>query len=47
LLALRVFVSFLPAAVLLTSFLAVRAYPINRERHAELRAELKKRKSTA
>jgi GPH family glycoside/pentoside/hexuronide:cation symporter len=46
LLALRVFVSFLPAAVLLVSFLAVRAYPINRERHAELRAELDKRQIT-
>jgi GPH family glycoside/pentoside/hexuronide:cation symporter len=43
--ALRVFVSLLPAAVLLTSFLAVRAYPIDRARHAELRAQLAHRRA--
>lgn len=40
LMALRVFVSFAPAIVLLFSFLAVRAYPITRERHAAMRAQL-------
>jgi GPH family glycoside/pentoside/hexuronide:cation symporter len=40
LLALRLFVSAVPAVILLISFLAVRAYPITRERHAELRTEL-------
>jgi GPH family glycoside/pentoside/hexuronide:cation symporter len=38
--ALRVFVSFIPAVILLASFLAVRAYPITKEKHAELRARL-------
>jgi len=32
-----------PAGILLVSFLAVRAYPITRERHAEIRAELQQR----
>jgi GPH family glycoside/pentoside/hexuronide:cation symporter len=45
LIALRVFVSLAPAIVLLISFLAVRAYPITREKHAQLLAELQKRKS--
>ncbi len=47
LLALRVFVSLAPAAVLLVSFLAVRAYPITRERHAAIRAELASRRQSA
>ncbi len=42
LLALRLFVSFAPAVVLLISFFAVRAYPITRERHAAIRAQLAK-----
>ena len=41
--ALRVFVSLLPAVVLLTSFPVVRAYPIDRARHAALRQELRRR----
>jgi GPH family glycoside/pentoside/hexuronide:cation symporter len=45
LLALRLFVSFAPAVVLLISFLAVRAYPITRERHAAIRAQLARQKS--
>jgi GPH family glycoside/pentoside/hexuronide:cation symporter len=40
LMALRLFVSFAPAVVLLISFLVVRAYPITRERHAAIRAQL-------
>jgi GPH family glycoside/pentoside/hexuronide:cation symporter len=43
--ALRVFVSLLPAVVLLISFLAVHAYPIDRTRHAELRAQLEHRRA--
>jgi Na+/melibiose symporter-like transporter len=31
--------------VLLLSFLAVRAYPITRQKHAEIRAELERRKT--
>lgn len=38
--ALRLFVSLVPAIILLSSFLAVRAYPLTRERHAAIRAEL-------
>lgn len=45
LLALRIFVSLAPAVILLLSFLAVRAYPITRESHAEMRMELERRKS--
>ncbi len=41
---LRIFVSFVPAAILLLSFLVVRAYPITRARHAEIRAQLAARK---
>ena len=41
--ALRTFVSFAPVVVLLLSFVAVYRYPITRERHAEIRAELAKR----
>ena len=44
LLSLRLFVSFAPAVVLLISFFAVRAYPITRERHAALRAQLARAK---
>jgi GPH family glycoside/pentoside/hexuronide:cation symporter len=46
LLALRLFVSFAPAVVLLISFVAVRAYPITRERHAAIRAQLAQPKPT-
>lgn len=42
-LALRLSVSAVPAGILLVSFLAVRAYPITRERHTEIRAELQQR----
>jgi GPH family glycoside/pentoside/hexuronide:cation symporter len=45
LLALRVLIGPVGAAVLLLSFLAVRAYPITREKHAEIRAELERRKA--
>jgi glycoside/pentoside/hexuronide:cation symporter, GPH family len=45
LLAMRVLIGPVSAAVLLLSFLAVRAYPITREKHAEIRAELEKRKA--
>ena len=44
LMALRIFVSVLPAMVLLVSFLVVRAYPISRQRHAEMRLELDRRR---
>ncbi|MGD2162598.1 MAG: MFS transporter [Anaerolineales bacterium] len=44
LLALRVFVSFVPAFVLLLSFLFVRTYPITKKRHDEMRAELAQRR---
>jgi GPH family glycoside/pentoside/hexuronide:cation symporter len=43
--ALRIFVSLLPAIVLLASFFVVRAYPIDREKHAAMRAELERRRS--
>ncbi|MBN1639916.1 MAG: MFS transporter [Anaerolineae bacterium] len=42
---LRLFVSAVPAAILLISFLAVRAYPIDRERHAAVRAALQERRA--
>lgn len=45
LLALRLFVSIAPVIVLLISFLAVRAYPIDRARHAAMRAELARRRA--
>jgi len=38
--ALRIFVSFAPALVLLISFLAVLYYPITREKHNQMRLEL-------
>src|SRR5512136_1572914 len=44
LLALRVFVSFIPAVILLGSFVVVHYYPINRQKHAALLAELQDRK---
>jgi GPH family glycoside/pentoside/hexuronide:cation symporter len=47
LLALRVLIGPVSAAVLLLSFLAVRAYPITREKHAEMRAELARRKAAS
>jgi glycoside/pentoside/hexuronide:cation symporter, GPH family len=47
LMALRIFVSLAPAAILLLSFVAVHAYPISREKHAEMRAELERRKLAA
>jgi GPH family glycoside/pentoside/hexuronide:cation symporter len=46
LMALRSFVSLAPAVVLLISFLAVYHYPITREKHAQIRAELARRKSS-
>ncbi len=42
-LALRLFISFIPAAVVLFSFPIVYKYPITRQRHAEIRAELTER----
>ncbi|MBN1439249.1 MAG: MFS transporter [Anaerolineales bacterium] len=47
LLALRVLIGPVSAGVLLLSFLAVRAYPITRERHAEICAELARRKAAS
>jgi GPH family glycoside/pentoside/hexuronide:cation symporter len=46
LMALRIFVSLAPALILLLSFLVVRAYPITRERHAQMRAELARRRAS-
>lgn len=43
-LALRLFVSFVPAVILVLSFPIVYKYPITRSRHAEIRAELAARK---
>jgi GPH family glycoside/pentoside/hexuronide:cation symporter len=45
LMALRSFVSLAPALVLLISFWVVYQYPISRESHAKMRAELELRKS--
>ncbi len=45
--ALRGFVSLAPAVVLLVSFLVVRSYPITREKHTQIRAELARRKLEA
>ncbi len=47
LLAIRVLIGPVSAVVLLLSFLAVRAYPITRQKHAEIRAELAKRKAVS
>jgi GPH family glycoside/pentoside/hexuronide:cation symporter len=44
LLALRVLVGPVGAAILLLSFIAVRLYPLTRERHAQIRAELQKKR---
>ena len=46
LLALRTFVSLAPVAILLISFPVVHRYPITREKHAEIRAELAKKTTT-
>jgi Na+/melibiose symporter-like transporter len=43
--ALRIFVSFVPAVILLLSYLPVRLFPITRERHAEMVAELDRRRA--
>jgi GPH family glycoside/pentoside/hexuronide:cation symporter len=45
LMALRIFVSLVPALILLISFLVVRAYPITREKHAQMRLELARRRA--
>ncbi len=45
LMAMRVLIGPVSAVILLLSLLAVRAYPITREKHAEIRAELAKRKA--
>jgi GPH family glycoside/pentoside/hexuronide:cation symporter len=42
---LRIFVSFIPAVILLFSFLVVRAYPITRAKHAEMLVKLAERKA--
>ncbi len=47
LLAMRVLIGPAAAAVLLLSFLAVHAYPITREKHAAMRAELERRRAAA
>jgi len=47
LMAMRIFVSLAPAVVLLLSFVVVYKYPISREKHAEMRAELDRRKKLA
>ena len=44
-LALRVFVSLVPAVILLLSFPVVKRFPIDRARHAEIKAELERRKA--
>ncbi len=46
LMALRIFVSLVPALILVASFWVVRAYPITRERHAQMRAELARRQGS-
>jgi glycoside/pentoside/hexuronide:cation symporter, GPH family len=45
--ALRFFVSLAPVAILLVSFLVVRRYPITRQKHHEILAELERRKLAA
>ncbi len=45
LMALRIFVSLVPALILLVSFLVVRAYPITREKHTQMRLELARRRA--
>jgi GPH family glycoside/pentoside/hexuronide:cation symporter len=44
-LAIRILIGPVAAGILLLSFLAVRAYPITREKHAAIRAELAQRKA--
>lgn len=46
-LALRLFISFVPVVILLFSFPIAYKYPITRQRHAEIRAELAARKQDA
>ena len=43
--ALRIFVSFVPAVILLLSFPIVRRYPITREKHAEILAAIAAKKA--
>jgi glycoside/pentoside/hexuronide:cation symporter, GPH family len=43
--ALRLFVSLVPAAILLLSYIPVNLYPITREKHAEMLAQLEARKA--
>ena len=45
LLALRAFVSLVPMVILLSSFIVVYKYPITRQKHTEIRAEIQKRKT--
>jgi glycoside/pentoside/hexuronide:cation symporter, GPH family len=45
LMALRIFVSLVPAAILLLSYIPVYLYPITREKHAEMLAQLAARKA--
>ncbi len=45
--ALRIFVSIVPAIILLISFPIVHRYPITREKHAQIRAALAARKQTS
>jgi GPH family glycoside/pentoside/hexuronide:cation symporter len=47
LMALRTFVSFAPVIIVLLSFIAVYVYPITREKHAEMRVQLAKRRAEA
>lgn len=47
LLALRSFVSIAPIVILIAGILAVRAYPITRQKHAEIQAALLRRQATA
>lgn len=47
LLTLRLFVSIVPAIILLLSFVLVYKYPITRERYAEIKAQLAQRKAAA
>lgn len=46
LMTLRLFISLIPAVVLLFSFIVMQRYPISRERHAEIRAQIAARKSS-
>jgi len=45
LLSMRIFVSLVPAAILLVSFAAVYFYPITRKKHAEMRSEIASRRA--